>query len=74
MNISSFCELLHKASPLISKEATTMRRAMRLDHLPSSVDPMPSHVISCYHKPEICALIRQTRRFDLSQIEHALFL
>ena len=35
-----------------------------------------SHVISWYHMPERCALIRQARRFDLreTRIEHALFL
>ena len=26
-----------------------------------------SHVISWYHMPERCALIRQTRRFDLCE-------
>ena len=26
-----------------------------------------SHVISWYHMPERCALIRQTRRFDLRE-------
>ena len=34
---------------------------------------MPSHVISCYHMPEIGALIRQTRMFDLRKYNMLYF-